>query len=87
MNSRSRFTILFIITSTITISSFSQIINIDKTDTDAYVKKQVWNGNIALGLEVDKQKTTLFDASNFLDGSLQEFHELFVLSASSPLYI
>ena len=83
MNSRFRFTILVIITHSITILSFSQIINIDKTDTDAYVKKQVWNGNISLGLEVDKQKTTLFDASNFLDGSLQKFHELFVLSASS----
>jgi len=31
---------------------------------------------------VDKQKTTLFDASNFGNASLQKFKELFILSAS-----
>ena len=60
----------------------AQIINIDKTDTAAYVKKAVWKGNIAAGLEVDKQKTTLYDASNFLDVLLQKYHELFILSGS-----
>ncbi|MEP7277976.1 MAG: hypothetical protein ABI813_04985 [Bacteroidota bacterium] len=60
----------------------AQIINIDKTDTADYVKKAVWNGNISLGLEVDKQRSTLFDASNFLNLSLQKRHELFILSAS-----
>ena len=63
-------------------SANAQIINIDKTDTAAYVKKAVWNGNISLGLEVDKQKSTLFDASNFGDASLQKFKELFILSGS-----
>ncbi|MGC4036930.1 MAG: DUF481 domain-containing protein [Chitinophagaceae bacterium] len=63
--------------------SFSQILNIDKTDTDAYVRKPLWNGSIAIGLEVDKQKSTLFDASNFLDGSLQKYHEFYVFSASN----
>jgi hypothetical protein len=60
----------------------AQIINIDKTDTAAYIKKAVWNGNISLDLEVDKQKSTLFDASNFLNLSLQQWRELFILSAS-----
>ncbi|MBS1574819.1 MAG: DUF481 domain-containing protein [Bacteroidetes bacterium] len=63
--------------------SFSQILNIDKTDTDAYVHKAAWNGSISAGMEIDKQKTTLFDASNFLDGSLQKFHEFYVLSAAN----
>ncbi|MES1220442.1 MAG: DUF481 domain-containing protein [Bacteroidota bacterium] len=64
------------------VSSFSQIINIDKIDTNGYVKKATWNGNVSLGLEVDKQKATLFDASNFVDVSLQKSHELFIFSAS-----
>jgi len=63
-------------------SSFSQIITIDKTDTSAYKDKAVWNGNIAIGLEIDKQSTTLLDASNFLDVSLQKNKELFIASAS-----
>lgn len=63
----------------------AQIINIDKTDTSAYLPKAAWNGNVALGLEVDKQKTTLFDASNYADVSLQKMYELFVLSASNRL--
>jgi hypothetical protein len=63
--------------------SYSQIISIDKTDTSAYQKKAVWNGNIALGLEIDKQSTTLVDASNFLDASLQKNKELLILSASN----
>ena len=63
-------------------SAHAQIINIDKIDTSAYVKKALWNGNISLGLEADKQKLTLFDASNFLNISLQQYKELFILSAS-----
>ncbi len=62
---------------------FSQIINIDKTDTSAYQKKTVWSGNIALALEIDKQSTTLVDASNFVDISLQRNKELFIASASN----
>jgi hypothetical protein len=61
----------------------AQIINIDKADTSAYVKKAAWNGSISLGLEVDKQKSTLFDASNFVDVSLQKYKELFIFSASN----
>lgn len=61
----------------------SQIINIDKIDTLPYYKKAKWNGNIAAGLEIDKQKSTLYDASNFLDVSLQKQKELLILSASN----
>jgi hypothetical protein len=64
-------------------TSFSQIIYIDKTDTSAYVRKALLNGTISLGMEVDKQKQTLFDASNFLDLSLQKFREFYILSASN----
>jgi len=64
------------------IESRGQIINIDKTDTADYIRKAVWNGNLSIDLEVDKQKATLFDASNFLNLSLQKWHELFILSAS-----
>ncbi len=63
-------------------AAHAQIINIDKTDTAAYVKKALWSGNISLGLEADKQKTTLFDASNYLDLSLQKLRQLFIFSAS-----
>src|SRR5215471_1931228 len=66
-------------------SLFSQIINIDKTDTSAYQKKAVWNGDIALGLEIDKQSTTLVDISNFANASLQKNKELFITSASNRL--
>jgi len=64
-------------------TGFAQIINIDKTDTSDYIKKAVWNGNISAGMEVDKQKNTLLDASNFADISLQKYKELFVFSASN----
>jgi hypothetical protein len=63
--------------------SFSQIITIDRTDTSAYRKEAVWSGNVALALEIDKQSTTLFDASNFLDVSLQKNKELLIGSASN----
>lgn len=63
--------------------SRSQTISIDKTDTVGYITAAKWDGNIALGLEVDKQKTTLFDASNFVDASLQKKHELFIFSGSN----
>src|SRR5215831_9012535 len=67
------------------LQSFSQILTIDKTDTSAYQKKAVWNGNIALALEIDKQSTTLVDASNFADVSLQKNKELFIASASNRI--
>lgn len=60
----------------------AQIINIDKIDTTAYIKKVIWDGTFSSGLEIDKQKATLYDASNFLDVSMQKYHELFIFSAS-----
>jgi len=65
--------------------SYAQIINIDKTDTSAYEKKSQWNASFSVGIEVDKQKTTLLDASNFADVSLQHYHELFIVSASNRI--
>ncbi|HWB25271.1 MAG TPA: DUF481 domain-containing protein [Chitinophagaceae bacterium] len=60
----------------------AQIINIDKTDTTAYQKKAAWNGIISSGIEIDKEKSTLFDGTSNLDISLQKQKELFILSAS-----
>ncbi len=61
----------------------SQILNIDKTDTTAYTSKSSWDGHLALGLEIDKQKNTLFDASNFIDVSFKKGKELFIVSYSN----
>jgi len=60
----------------------AQIINIDKVDTTPYMHKAQWDGALASGLEIDKQKATLYDATSSLDVSLQKFHELFIFSAS-----
>ncbi|HVZ56073.1 MAG TPA: DUF481 domain-containing protein [Chitinophagaceae bacterium] len=63
----------------------AQIINIDKTDTTAYQHHSVWNASFSVGLEVDKQKTTLLDATNYADLALQHAHELFIFSASNRI--
>ncbi len=60
----------------------AQIITIDKIDTSAYQKKAIWNGNVASGIEIDKEKSTLFDGTSGLDISLQKYKELFILSGS-----
>lgn len=60
----------------------AQIINIDKTDTTDYGTKPIWNGNISLGLEADKQKLTLLDATNKIDLALQQRKNLFIFSGS-----
>lgn len=59
----------------------AQIINIDKIDTTAYQQKAAWNGIVASGLEVDKEKSTLFDGTSSADVSLQKSRELFIFSA------
>ena len=59
-----------------------KILNIDRSDTAEYASRTVLKGNVALGIEVDKQKTTLFDASNFIDIGLQKKRELVIFSAS-----
>lgn len=59
----------------------AQIINIDKTDTTAYQQKAAWNGIAASGLEIDKEKSTLFDGTSSADVSLQKSKELLIFSA------
>lgn len=61
----------------------AQILNIDKTDTAAYQKKAKWNGVASLGVEIDQEKSTLFDGSNFVDLALQKNKELFIFSGSN----
>jgi Protein of unknown function, DUF481 len=65
------------------LKSESQIINVDKIDTTPYVKKAKWDESISSGLEIDKQKITLYDASSFLDMASQQYRELFIFSASN----
>ena len=60
----------------------AQIINIDKIDTTEYVRKPKWDGAFGSGLEIDKQKATLYDATSTLDVSLQKYREFFIFSAS-----
>jgi len=60
----------------------AQILNIDKTDTSAYIHRPKTNLNFSSGLEIDKQKTTLYDATNTLETAWQQYKELFLLAAS-----
>lgn len=64
------------------LNSFAQILNIDKTDTAAYTHKNKYNLALNSGLEIDKQKTTLYDATNTLEFMMQHYKELFLLAAS-----
>ncbi len=61
----------------------AQILNIDKLDTLPYSNKARFEGNISAGLEIDKQNSTLYDASNFLDATLQKRKLLHIFSASN----
>lgn len=61
---------------------FAQILNIDKSDTADYSKGAKLSLNITSGLEIDKQKTTLYDASNAADLMLQKNHELYIVSGN-----
>ena len=60
----------------------SQILNIDKTDTSAYDRHSKINLLINSGLEIDKQRTTLYDASNAVETLWQDYKELFILAGS-----
>jgi hypothetical protein len=60
----------------------SQILNIDKSDTADYIKKAKANFNLSSGLEIDKQKITLSDATNTMEALLQKNRELFICAAS-----
>ena len=63
-------------------SIHSQILTIDLTDTAAYQKKTVFQGNLSIGIEGDKQKTLLLDGTNSLNAQLQYNKELFILASS-----
>jgi hypothetical protein len=60
----------------------AQILNIDKTDTSAYTHSAKINWLINSGLEIDKQKQTLYDATNTLETVWQQYKELFMLAGS-----
>ena len=60
----------------------AQIISIDKTDTLTYIHKAKWEGNFSEGIEIDKQNTTLFDATNSADLSVSKWKNLFIFSGS-----
>jgi len=60
----------------------SQILNIDKTDTSDYMRKTKISATFSTGLEIDKQKTTLYDATNTGELMWQQYKELFILAGS-----
>ncbi|MCX6350660.1 MAG: DUF481 domain-containing protein [Bacteroidetes bacterium] len=60
----------------------SQIVNIDKSDTADYTNELKDSFSFNTGLEIDKQKTTLVDATNTAEMSLQKYKELFLAAAS-----
>lgn len=60
----------------------AQILTIDQTDTSAYVRKTVCNGNLTLGIEGDKQQKLLLDATNTFNFQLQHYKELLIAAAS-----
>ena len=60
----------------------AQILNIDKTDTSDYTRKTKASFNLSSGLEVDKQKATLYDATNTAEMLLQSYKELIIMAAS-----
>lgn len=66
----------------ISLTAHSQILNIDKTDTADYSPKTKIGFNLATGLEVDKQRITLYDATNTAELMLQKQKELFILASS-----
>ncbi len=72
------FAIIILICNTVN----GQIISIDKTDTLTYNHKAKWDGNISEGIEIDKQNTTLFDATNTADFSVSKWKNLFIFSGS-----
>ena len=62
--------------------SSAQILNVDKSDTSDYVNKAKTSFNFSTGLEIDKQQTTLYDATNTAELMFQKKKELFILAAS-----
>jgi hypothetical protein len=66
----------------LSLTATGQILNIDKTDTSDYVRKSKISLNFSTGLEVDKQKTTLYDATNTAELMWQQYKELFIVAGS-----
>src|SRR5262245_44900169 len=60
----------------------AQILNIDKSDTTDYTHKAAVSLNLNTGLEIDRQKSTLYDATNTAELMWQQYKELFLLAAS-----
>ena len=60
----------------------AQIVSIDKLDTANYTKKAKWGFNFSTGLEIDKQKQTLYDATNTVEAMLQKNKNLYIFSSS-----
>jgi hypothetical protein len=77
-----KFFICLLSLSTCSFSLKSQILNIDKTDTSDYVRKSKVALNLSVGVEIDKQKTTLADATNTGELMWQSYRELFIIAAS-----
>jgi len=80
-----RFSLIFLIVFGLLVSTNkigAQIISIDKSDTSDYAKKTQFNFNFSTGLEVDKQQTTLWDATNTAEMMLQKNKDLFLFAAS-----
>lgn len=66
----------------ITVSANSQILNIDKSDTSNYSPVTKAKFNLSTGLEIDKQRTTLYDATNTAELLATKNHQLYLLSGS-----
>jgi hypothetical protein len=66
----------------LSLSLKAQILNIDKTDTADYTHLPKHSFILNSGLEIDKQKTTLYDATNTLEAMWQQYKELFILAGS-----
>lgn len=62
--------------------SQGQILNIDRTDTSDYTRRGKINLQLNSGLEIDKQNTTLYDATNVVETMWQQNRELFILAGS-----
>jgi hypothetical protein len=60
----------------------AQILNIDKTDTADYSPATKASFNFSTGIEIDKQKDILYDATNTLELLVQKNKELYILSGS-----
>ncbi len=60
-----------------------QIINVDKTDTLPYSSITKFDGNLSLGLEIDKQNSVLYDGTNFVDAAIKKNKTFIIFSGSN----